>query len=71
VKLDATGKTEPARRNVSRHVRRGRCTGERLSGMAETGVVLLIAQRSQVQILPPLPVVAGERPDRQDGGWTS
>jgi hypothetical protein len=28
----------------------------------------LITQRSQVQILPPLPGSAGQRPDRQDGG---
>ena len=27
----------------------------------------LITQRSQVQILPPLPGSAGQRPDRQDG----
>ena len=29
---------------------------------------VLITQRSQVQILPPLPGSAGQRPDRQDGG---
>src|ERR1022692_794324 len=29
---------------------------------------VLITQRSQVQILPPLPVVASQGPDRRDGG---
>src|SRR6266487_1777577 len=38
---------------------RGQLGGERPSGTAETGVVCLITQRSQVQILPPLP---GQRP---------
>jgi hypothetical protein len=34
-------------------------------------VVVLITQRSRVQIPPPLPGSAGQRPDRQDGGRAS
>ena len=34
----------------------------------KTCAVCLITQRSQVQILPPLPGSAGQRPDRQGGG---
>ena len=50
-----TGETEPTRRDVICPVRRGHHPRERRPGTPETSVVWLITQRSEVQILPPLP----------------
>ena len=47
--------TEPTRRDVICPIRRGHWTRERQPETAETHVVWLIAQRSRVQIPPPLP----------------
>jgi hypothetical protein len=55
VKRDEAGETELTSWTVLCRVRRGRCIWGRPLGTAETGVVRLITQRSQVQILPPLP----------------
>ena len=55
VKLSETGETKPTDRNVICPVRRGHRTRERPSETPETRVVRLITQRSEVQILPPLP----------------
>jgi hypothetical protein len=46
--------------------RAGRARG--MLSWVERCLSVLITQRSQVQILPPLPGSAGQRPDRQDGG---
>ena len=51
-----TGETRRAERDLARRVRRGQRGEQGRSGTPETGVVVLITQRSQVQILPPLPI---------------
>jgi hypothetical protein len=51
-----TGETEPTERDEICPVRHGRRTRERLPETPETCVVWLITQRSEVQILPPLPI---------------
>ncbi len=50
-----TGGDGQARRGPAHPVRRGQCRRRRPGETTETLVVLLITQRSQVQILPPLP----------------
>jgi hypothetical protein len=50
-----TGETQQARRDRPPPVRRGQRGNEKPPETVETGVVRLITQRSQVQILPPLP----------------
>jgi hypothetical protein len=57
---DATGEPETDMGWVPRSVRCPRPPETR-----KTCVVCLITQRSQVQILPPLPVSAGQMPDRR------
>ena len=52
---DETEETEQNERTVLVPVRRGHRIRERSSETPETYVALLITQRSQVQILPPLP----------------
>ena len=50
-----TEEREQAGHEHAPSIRRDQRTGERPPGTAETGVVWLITQRSEVQILPPLP----------------
>ena len=53
---DGTGGTGQTERAVLAPVRRGQRVRERSSETPETRVVVLITQRSEVQILPPLPI---------------
>ncbi len=57
VEQGGTWKTRRAARDEEPSCPRGQRIRERRPGMPETGVVVLITQRSQVQILPPLPKV--------------
>ncbi len=55
VEQDGTRKTRRAARDEEPSRIRGHRVRERRPGTPETGVVVLITQRSRVQILPPLP----------------
>jgi len=50
------------RQHAGPGISRGQHGSQSRTGTRETGVVVLITQRSQVQILPPLPISAGQRP---------